>query len=285
MSVEPDVGSAYTHYYTHGNEHQNATQGDDTAQREWFWMALHWLSGKVIAASTQCFSAIRQERLHRLQFYLNAARPGRLLEVGCGDGRNLAALRSLGWQVEGPEVDIEAAEQARRMRGLVVHEGRLDDLRLNAGSYDAILMSHVTEHVKNPLQLLIDCHELLREGGSLVMITPNVESFGHREFGKSWRGLEPPGHLYLFSLEILARITQRSGFTDIEAWTSPEISEFVALESLRTKTNQLERFGPASSWKVSPLARGFELAMNLAWVKDRSFGEECVVRARRSSIT
>jgi hypothetical protein len=35
--------------------------------------------------------------------------------------------------------------------------------------------------------------------GILVVTTPNTASWGHRHFGRDWRGLEPPRHLHLFN--------------------------------------------------------------------------------------
>jgi SAM-dependent methyltransferase len=50
------------------------------------------------------------------------APPGRLLDVGCGDGRFLHAMQSRGWRVEGLETDPVAASLARRRTGATNHE-------------------------------------------------------------------------------------------------------------------------------------------------------------------
>ena len=68
-----------------------------------------------------------------------------------------------------------------------------------ADSFDAVIMSHVIEHVPQPRELLAECARLLKLGGRLVMLTPNAESFGLDYYGRCWRGLEPPRHLQIFS--------------------------------------------------------------------------------------
>jgi 2-polyprenyl-3-methyl-5-hydroxy-6-metoxy-1,4-benzoquinol methylase len=78
--------------------------------------------------------------------------------------------------------------------------GDFQAARLDGGDFDAITMSHVIEHVPDPLASLDKCRRLLRLGGYLVLSTPNVRSLGHQRFGQSWRGLEPFGRLpYAFS--------------------------------------------------------------------------------------
>jgi SAM-dependent methyltransferase len=92
---------------------------------------------------------------------------GKLLEIGCGNGDRLALFRDLGWTVTGVEPDAGAARLASA-RGLDVLSGELSSLEFPAGSFDAILMSHVIEHVPDPQESIRECHRLLRPGGVLA---------------------------------------------------------------------------------------------------------------------
>ena len=76
--------------------------------------------------------------------------PRRALDVGCGDGRFLAALASLGWEVEGLETDPVAAALARKRTGGTIHEVPLEDLALPGGTFGLISLLHVLEHVPDP---------------------------------------------------------------------------------------------------------------------------------------
>ena len=73
--------------------------------------------------------------------YLDAVPPGRLLEVGCGNGERLAHMRSLGWEVMGQEVDSTAAETVRKVYGIDVHQGSMETLDRDLGIFDAIIMN------------------------------------------------------------------------------------------------------------------------------------------------
>lgn len=281
MPAAADIDKAYENYFTHHETDPTVGRTPGLPWHRRYMNAADGLAGRFVQLLTERSAAAHREHVRRMQLYLDEVEPGLVLEVGCGDGRYLSILRTLGWDVEGQEVDHEAAESARRVEGLIVHEGLLEELGLGAGSYDAILMSHVIEHVHDPQRLLVECHRLLKQTGQIVIITPNVASYGHLRFRRDWRALDPPRHLHLFSLGTLTTVVQRAGFIDIEAWTSAEISQFIALESLQTRNRVRGEFGTYPSFRERLLARAFVVAMNLAWLKDRYRGEECVVRARR----
>ena len=150
---------------------------------------------------------------------------GRLLDVGCGNGRFLASMRILGWQVEGVEPDPDAAYLAREALGLPVVEGRLEDTNYRDGSFDAVTASHVIEHVYNPVEFLSKCFRMLRQKGRLVVVTPNLTSLGHRLLHDRWVGLDRPRHLFHFSQKSLTTTARRAGLvhfsirtTSINAW-------------------------------------------------------------------
>ncbi len=82
--------------------------------------------------------------------------------------------------------------------------------------FDLITLSHVIEHVHYPIDLLRACHRLLKPGGVLWLETPNIKSYGHRFYGRFWRGLEPPRHLVIFSPSGLFSILNDTGFVNIE---------------------------------------------------------------------
>lgn len=162
--------------------------------------------------------------------WLSSARPGRLLDVGSGNGSFIARMRDGGWEVLGLEPDPVPARRAQELLGVPVVVGTdVDALARDGQSFDAITLGHVIEHVPEPVEMLRSCRALLKPGGRLVVVTPNVTSLGHRLFRRSWRGLEPPRHLHLFSTRTLVEVARRAGLREdrIIVRTTARIAPFM----------------------------------------------------------
>ncbi len=165
----------------------------------------------------------------------------RLLDVGFGNGGFLKLAEEMGWQAEGIDFD-PAAVEAARSRGLNAHLGSADALNLKHATYDVITISHVIEHVHDPIALLSSLFSGLKPGGMLWLDTPNLESKGHRRFGRNWRGLEPPRHLVLFGRSGLMKVLSECGFIDIQQrWRGLSVFDvFPASEALERSTDPLQ---------------------------------------------
>jgi len=217
--------------------------------------------------------------------YLRRRPPGRLLEIGCGDGSRLAAFRDRGWEVTGQEIDAEAATAAARRRNLEVLAGPLEALNLPAAHYDAIAMNHVLEHVHDPAALLCECRRLLAPGGVLSAVTPNAASLGHRVFAANWRGLEPPRHLYIYTPAALRALACAAGFEDCTVSTSAaNAAGTITQDSLRQWYRAHGPGGELPGIARRLLAHVFRL-LEVIWLRvDRRAGEECVLLANAGGI-
>ena len=90
---------------------------------------------------------------------------GSVLEVGCGPGLMLEALRKHGWQVTGIERTESMAAYAREKLGLNVIPGGIEALPKGL-AFDLIVMFQVLEHMPNPLSILKECAARLKPGES-----------------------------------------------------------------------------------------------------------------------
>jgi 2-polyprenyl-3-methyl-5-hydroxy-6-metoxy-1,4-benzoquinol methylase len=213
------ISLAYSTYYTHARTGAVNPKGSSWLRRWRIAQRNHFLNKNYgyrlrPSASTLFFlSNNRRRRFDRYAGYLRFPGPGaRFLDVGCGNGSFLLQMQSLGWEVCGVEPDRKSAEQAQ-VAGLNVRVGYLPEAALPELHFDAIMLSHVIEHLHDPVTTLLCCWKLLKPGGTMVILTPNYEASGRIRFERHWRGLETPRHLVLFTENSLWKMMERCGFT------------------------------------------------------------------------
>src|SRR5262249_22506677 len=138
-------------------------------------------------------------------------RGGRLLELGCACGFLLLAARERGFSAEGVEMSAWASTQARERYGLDVRTGHVEGLALPTDSYDVVVLADVIEHLHDPRRTLRHVHRVLRPGGRLLLLTPDIGSLTARLMGPRWWGLLDD-HYFYFSRRTLRRLLVDEGF-------------------------------------------------------------------------
>lgn len=138
---------------------------------------------------------------------------GRVLDIGCGPGFLLREFCARGWDVLGTEFSEESAAHARNTLNLPVSVGDTAALKLEAASFDAVIMWHVLEHMTDPQETVAEVTRLLRPGGVFVCAVPNFGSFEARFARDKWFHLDVPRHLHHFTLEALTTLLAVHGFT------------------------------------------------------------------------
>lgn len=145
--------------------------------------------------------------------------PGRILDCGCGAGDNARILKDLGWHVTG--VTIDPREQhAARMFCEAVHLADLEDgLPSSVGNaFDAILASHVLEHLVHPERLLLEARQRLKSGGVLAVALPNIAHYGQRislgrgQFTYTDTGQLDRTHLRFYTYVTAIRLLEQNGY-------------------------------------------------------------------------
>jgi SAM-dependent methyltransferase len=97
--------------------------------------------------------------------------PRRVLDAGCGTGRNLQDYARLG-PARGLEPEASAVEFCRR-RGLDgVVQGSIEELPFEAGSFDAVFATDVLEHVKDDTGALRELNRVSAPGAILLATVP-----------------------------------------------------------------------------------------------------------------
>ncbi len=272
MPFEKEIGKAYRTYFTHTDRENSKNRFEVnklimTLLRRSFYI----LSGAL---------SLRRMRSDLVNMYLPKT-TGKLLEVGCGDGFRLARIRNSGWAVEGQEVDPNAAKNASETYGLSVHLGKLEQLALPGNSYDAIVMVHVIEHIYDPLLFLKECYRLLKPSGCLVCVTPNIESYGHNHFKSSWLHLDPPRHIWLFSLKSMGMLLKRLPFKQKDIFTTPANAEQTYSGSMSIKYTGRHQFNEQFKWDTAIREILFQRRALASHKKDNRSGEEIIVILRK----
>lgn len=122
-------------------------------------------------------------RMHlALEWLLPIARTGgRLLDVGCASGYYSVAFARAGGRSTGVDISAASIKLARRRAELEsvserceFVQGDMRDLPIGEGSYDAVSMIEVLEHVREQRAAIEQAFRALRVGGMLVLTTPHA---------------------------------------------------------------------------------------------------------------
>jgi len=129
----------------------------------------------------------------------------RILEIGCGEGLFLRELSRRGFDIYGIEASKTAAEFAQKS-GLNVITGYFPDTQLS-GTFDAVVLSHVLEHIPEPIDFL-DLLGKTASGGYILLVQSNWKGLVPRYHKKKWYAWVPEQHIWHFTpkgLELLLK--------------------------------------------------------------------------------
>jgi 2-polyprenyl-3-methyl-5-hydroxy-6-metoxy-1,4-benzoquinol methylase len=146
------------------------------------------------------------------RFLSRGLRPGaRVLDVGCGRGVHLAALADRGFEVHGFEVSGRASRGIDPRAKLAIAPD-LAQVGYPGRFFDQVILWHVLEHLRDPVGTLREVRRVLRPGGRLIVAVPNFGSLQARWAGPAWFHLDPPRHLYHFTVPVLRRLVETADF-------------------------------------------------------------------------
>ncbi len=183
----------------------------------------------------RCGQSFEEDRLHRIRARIPQG-AGRILDIGCGDGRNLQFLHQYfpGTQLYGTDIAHTAIDnvQALGFRGVQCDASK--KIPYPDAYFDVIVCGEVIEHVVHTDKLLQECARTLRAGGKLLVTTPNLaylpnrllllfgvqpiwtETSAHKNLGRGLKflgqGRETQGHLKIFTGGALKELLRDVGF-------------------------------------------------------------------------
>lgn len=187
------------------------------------YVAAYDAAGQSFVVADADAQSLLKDRFDRLRTYL--PEQGKLLDVGASRGIFLNAARKEKWDVHGLEAGADAIAHANKTYGIAIEHGTLESTPVPENSFDCIHLSHVLEHMHNPIENLTKIYRSLRPGGVLVVEVPY-------EFGDLFDRFRelllrrprtpntvPSSHLYFFTRRTLCRVLERCGFEILRSAT------------------------------------------------------------------
>jgi 2-polyprenyl-3-methyl-5-hydroxy-6-metoxy-1,4-benzoquinol methylase len=141
-----------------------------------------------------------------------AGRSPRYLDVGCSTGFVVEAARDKGWEAIGLDLNPSAVEFGCS-RGLDLRAATLEDAGLAPGSFDAVSLFDVLEHLLDPVRTLRACVDLLAPGGLLFLYVPNYDSASRLLMGAAAHFIWPTHHLNYYTPATIGDLVRRQGLT------------------------------------------------------------------------
>ncbi len=158
--------------------------------------------------------------------------PGKVVDVGCGDGWQIANLPG-DYERWGIEISQDMARRARAalepLGGTVVAAPAAEGLgRVPAGRFSGVVMRSFLEHDSEPRATLAGAVRALMPGGAVIIKVPNYASLNRMVMGRRWCGFRWPDHVNYFTPASLARMVEEAGLA---------VARFGILDRLPTSDN------------------------------------------------
>jgi len=191
---------------------------------------------------------LKQKR--KLVCSVSGKKHGAILDVGSGTGSFVNEMKQHGWQVMGLEPDTRAREIAKNTFNSDLEN--IDKLfRLPPGSYDAITLWHVLEHVHDLHPYIIQVKKLLNQNGRIIIAVPNYTSFDASYYKEYWAAYDVPRHLYHFSPLAMQQLIERNEMKIIAHKPMWFDSFYVSLLSSKYKNAGRENGKGKTKWLIA----------------------------------
>lgn len=172
-------------------------------------------AGESLSNSANYYESDRSEMIAFLP-----SDPGRLLDVGCGEGLFGQAVKKRFPRCEtwGVELVTKAAEKAASRNDRVINVP-LEQSDIPAEYFDVVTMNDVLEHIAWPASTLAEVKRVLKPDGALVISLPNVQfllNVLNLVLRNDWQyqdsGILDHTHMRFYTTKSASRLVEDAGF-------------------------------------------------------------------------
>lgn len=208
-----------------------------------------------------------------------------ILDVGCGSGTLLHAMRDAGFR-DLTGIDPYLPPDAIGARGIRFE--RISIAKM-VGEFELIMFHHSLEHVPDPGRTLSAAERLLAPGGCVLVRIPIADSEAWERYGADWVQLDAPRHLFVPTTKALRSLSIGCGLsvqaiehdsTAFQFWGSELYRRDIPLDDAAIETvfsvAELATFEGEAA-RLNAAGRGDQVCLYLCRAKTRRVA---AVRAR-----
>jgi 2-polyprenyl-3-methyl-5-hydroxy-6-metoxy-1,4-benzoquinol methylase len=177
---------------------------------------------------------------------------GSLLDIGCGTGNFIQAVKKDGWKISGTEPDPGARTVASSRVGDLISEG-ISVPQLSEKSFDVITLWHVLEHIHQLNESLTWVKNHLNEDGTIVIAVPNPQSHDAKKYGRFWAAYDVPRHLYHFTRATMKTLLEKHDLTITQILPMWFDSFYVSMLSSKYQADKLSLWTGLKTGLISNL--------------------------------
>jgi len=162
--------------------------------------------------------------------------PDTIFQVGCSDGYTLNRFKKAGATTAiGIDPSITSHDLSKKLYNIDTIIGTIEDYKVTSSFYELIILTHVLEHISNPLETLKKCNRLQCAGNYVLIEVPLFERMD----------IFPPGlftleHLNYFSEGTMIETVTKSGYEPIFSGKYYNHDEYPVMTVIAVKTNNFE---------------------------------------------
>jgi len=206
---------------------------------------------KVISLLKSRFAKMRASSQYiHIQNHMGTVEGKSILEIGSADGTFLSLFKKNGWNIKGLELSDYMIKRAREKYNIVLEKTHILDVNPEVSSFNVIALSHVLEHMPDPITTLTHCKKLLSPAGLIFIELPYSPLPGETIPEKLSEYLDTT-HLFNFRPKSMTKLITKSGLELISIdrffYTFPAVfkksSEFVGKTLM---TGQLYSVNPVN---------------------------------------